>query len=159
MRMQGTDDCYCGLRCLSTAARWLGLSGRERSEWRATADEKDGIGRRKLVEIATEMGMAVRRGRGWRLRDLTDVQPASVWLARIWCSLANPNTRTGWWTGAHYVLVLAVQRSLVKIGDPYPQAGLEPIRDVPRSTFQREWGREHNWAVELQARAPAHQRW
>src|SRR5438046_2135397 len=112
MRMQGSNDCYCGLRCLSSAARWLGLSGRERSEWIDTADKKAGIGRRKLVEIAAEMGMVARRGRGWHLRDITDIQPDSVWLARIWCSLPDANARTGWWTGAHYVLVLTVRRSL-----------------------------------------------
>jgi hypothetical protein len=83
--MQGRNDCYCGLYCLSTAARLFGLSGRLRSEWRDTADRKGaGIGRLKLVEIAQEMGIVATRGRWWRIRDITDVQPNSVWLDRIW---------------------------------------------------------------------------
>lgn len=84
MRMQGPNGCYCGLYCLSTAARLFGLSGRLRLEWRDTADKKHGIGRLKLVEIAQEMGIVATRGRWWRTRDITDVQPNSVWLARIW---------------------------------------------------------------------------
>jgi hypothetical protein len=151
MRMQGRNDCYCGLYCLSTEARLFGLSGRLRPEWRDTADKKPGIGRLKLVEIAQEMGIVATRGRWWRIRDITDVQPNSVWLARIWCSLPDANAESGWWTGAHYVLVLGVRRSLVTLADPYPQAGLEAVRDVPRSKFGQEWRCEQNWAVELRS--------
>lgn len=151
MRMQTRNDCYCGLHCLSTAALLFGLSARQRSEWRATADNNAGIGRLKLVEIAREMGIVATRGRWWRIRDITDIQPNCVWLARIWCSLPDINAKSGWWTGAHYVLVLAVRRALVTIADPYPQAGLEAVRDVARSKFTQEWSREHNWAVELRS--------
>jgi hypothetical protein len=149
MRMQGLDDCYCGVRCLSTAAHLFGLSGRERREWKTAADRKLGIGRLKLVEIAKAMGMTVMRGRRWQPHHITDVQPHSVWLACIRCSLPYAKSKTGRWSGAHYVLVLAMRPTLVTIGDPYPQEGLQAVRNVPRSKFMQEWRRANNWAIEL----------
>jgi hypothetical protein len=84
MWIQGRNDFYRGLYCLSTAARLFGLSGRLRSEWSDTADKKAGIGRLKRVEMAQEIGLVATRGRWWRIRDITDIQPNSVWLACIW---------------------------------------------------------------------------
>jgi hypothetical protein len=47
------------------------------------------------------------------------------------------------------VLLLAVQATSVTIGDPFPQEGLDAVRDVPRARFLREWRRANNWAIEL----------
>ena len=148
--MQTDDDYYCGLRCLKTAAVHFGLSGRERREWKAWADENKGIGKTKLVEIAKGMGMEVERGRALSLSDLTDIELTSIWLARIWADLPCEDSRTGRSKGAHYVLVLASRRSHVTIGDPYPQPSIASIRDVDRSDFESAWQKEKNWAIRLQ---------